>query len=468
MKIVFSAKTFFAIFFICTLLLLIPFANQTSAQSSSESGDRWVLRETTQKTDLCEIGPHCVNPQINIEQSGAFITWGVGLGDCEASYQAVGKWTTPPETLIPGQSESTLLESSLSQTTACDAALDADNFVSLMIGKVIPPDTAGVGKWELIGGAQVKELLQKGKEFNDGKTVNWSVPQGNTGEELHLRLGAGTGSLPGGYIVFIYEYLSGNTKAKTDKPIVETQPEQDVCGIGIKKTGRHFDSFFPPILARDSGARFSDFSGEVTVAPGSDPEDTQPAEMDMVLETGSIIQTESESYAIISFADMTTFCMKPFTKVILDTPPEKESKLSLLAGKVWINVKKMIQDGTMNVTMNQAVAGIKGTILVLEDYGNTSSLKVIDGNVELRDKEGKQTESVNSGETLTADSQGLGEKTTFDINTERQNWKEFVNMGGRSDKNTNRLWLLIGAGTIISAITIIKLMRKRKAGSPFH
>ncbi|MFA5134519.1 MAG: FecR family protein [Patescibacteria group bacterium] len=406
--------------------ILLSWPDQARAESGSETKDRWVFRKTTERKDLCEAGPSCLNPQVNLDQSGAIITWGADLGDCDGAYQAVGTWTTPPETLIPGQSVSTSLEASLKQTTACAAALDADNFVSLMVGKMVPPDIYDVGKWEQMGFATVHQLLQQGKEFSDSKTVDWAVPQGNTGEELRLRLGAGTGSLPGGYIVFIYDYQTDAITATDAPAAAETETADDVCAINTTRTSWRFPSLISSAYARDSGARFADFSGEVTVAPGNDPADLRPAEMDMVLETGSIIKTESDSTAIISFADMTTFCMKPFTTVILDTPPEQDSKLSLLAGKVWMNVKKMVKDGTMNVTMNQAVAGIKGTVFILEDDGDTSAIKVVEGNVEYTSLANDVMLPVAGGETVVASADGLTPKADFDIATERAQWQEFA------------------------------------------
>jgi hypothetical protein len=126
--------------------------------------------------------------------------------------------------------------------------------------------------------------------------------------------------------------------------------------------------------------------------------------------------------------------MKPFTTVILDTPPEKDSKLSLLAGKVWMNVKKMVEDGTMNVTMNQAVSGIKGTVFILEDDGKNSIIKVIEGNVEYASRVNGSKVMVAGGEMVVASSGGLSAKTGFDMASERANWREFV--GIKSGKNT--------------------------------
>lgn len=42
----------------------------------------------------------------------------------------------------------------------------------------------------------------------------------------------------------------------------------------------------------------------------------------------------------------------------------------------------MTKDGKMEISTTQAVAGIKGTTLVLTDDGQHSTLKVIEGTVE--------------------------------------------------------------------------------------
>ncbi len=237
----------------------------------------------------------------------------------------------------------------------------------------------------------------------------------------------------------------------------------------------------PPLCegkVRDSGARFSDFSGEVTIAPCSDPADLQPAEMDMVLETGSIIKTESDSSAILSFADMTTFTMKSFTTVYLD-PPDSDSKLSLLFGKVWANVKKMAKDGSMNVTMNQAVAGTKGTTFVLEETGQVSTLKVLDGIVSFTSRATGKSIDIKAGQSISANASGLSAVIPFDIAQEAAQWPETRGIenngqpaGGQPNKDGSEIpawanWLLLlclaSLGLlVIVGISTFLVVRSRK------
>lgn len=133
---------------------------------------------------------------------------------------------------------------------------------------------------------------------------------------------------------------------------------------------------------KDSGARFSDIYGEVLVRRGDDLLGWDAAELDMVICEGDVIKTSYDSGAVLSLDDMTVFYVEEETKLIMDTGPEKESKLKLLAGKIIANVKEMIYDGSMTIEMSQAVAGIKGTTFILEEEDGISSLKVLEGRVE--------------------------------------------------------------------------------------
>jgi ferric-dicitrate binding protein FerR (iron transport regulator) len=93
--------------------------------------------------------------------------------------------------------------------------------------------------------------------------------------------------------------------------------------------------------------------------------------------------------------------MKPESELILSQPGE-QSKISLIAGKIRVNTKRMIKDGTMDVEMSQAVAGIKGTTFIVEETGDTSTLKVIEGEVEFTSKVTGKTKMVKGGEMITA------------------------------------------------------------------
>ena len=93
-----------------------------------------------------------------------------------------------------------------------------------------------------------------------------------------------------------------------------------------------------------------------------DPSEWQwkPCKLETKIPYGALIRASEESSAIISCGDMSTFVLKPDTTIYINLPPTKRSKLRDLGDKMWKNIKKMVEEGSMEEEMNQAVAGIKG------------------------------------------------------------------------------------------------------------
>lgn len=186
---------------------------------------------------------------------------------------------------------------------------------------------------------------------------------------------------------------------------------------------------YPPKSSRrDSGARFSDLSGQVEICPYDydrkihDEDKYDIAKMGMIIYTDDLIITGEDSGAIISFSDMTTFQMLSESKIVIDTPPERDSKLTLLMGNIWVNIKKMIKDGTMEVHMSQAVLGPKGTIFTCRETGKSSEVRVLEGTVAMKHKKTGKEQLVSAGHTLVATSEGFSELTTFDVPSEKAKW----------------------------------------------
>jgi len=184
-----------------------------------------------------------------------------------------------------------------------------------------------------------------------------------------------------------------------------------------------FDAWVEDADARDSGARVSDLNGQVEIACPPDLEAWDVMKMGRVIYVDCHLKTGEDSSAVISFSDMTTFEMKSESEIVIDTPPEKESKLSLIAGNIWVNVKQMVKDGTMKVHMSQAVAGIKGTKFVLTETGSESSIRVIEGVVNFESRATGKVVNIMAGESVKATVAGLSEKTTFDPLDEQIKWQ---------------------------------------------
>ena len=160
--------------------------------------------------------------------------------------------------------------------------------------------------------------------------------------------------------------------------------------------------------------------------------------------------------------------MGPNTEIILSTPPQKETKLQLVAGNLWVNVKKLMTNGTMEITMNQAVGGIKGTILVCEQTATESILKVLEGEVVFTDRSGMSI-NVQSGEKISATSSGMGDVEFFSVDTEQAAWEELLaldpepsNHGAEDAKM--QIYLLGGGLTMLLIVGAGFMGRMKKKG----
>lgn len=228
-----------------------------------------------------------------------------------------------------------------------------------------------------------------------------------------------------------------------------------------------FDDWIEAKETRDSGARVSDLSGQVEIACPPDLEAWDVMKMGRVIYVDCHIKTGEDSKAVISLSDMTTFELKAESEIVIDTPPEKDSKWSLIAGNIWVNVKQMVKDGTMKTHMSQAVAGIKGTTFVLTETGSESTVKVIEGVVNFKSIATGVAVDVAPGESVTATSAGLSEKTKFDVSTEQLNWgakSEVVtkNSFAANKGNSKTVYLILGSVVILILVIGVARLKKRK------
>jgi hypothetical protein len=173
----------------------------------------------------------------------------------------------------------------------------------------------------------------------------------------------------------------------------------------------------------DSGARFSDISGQVEIRPDNDPEAWSSAKLQSKLYVDYHVKTFENSTAILSFSDASTYVLKPNSEIVLSSPSVRDSALKLLWGNMMLNIKHLLKYGNLPVEMSQGVSGIKGTILALSETGTESTVKVIEGTVEFKLLDSSQSVLVNKGESVTASKKGLSEKTAFDPAEELKSWE---------------------------------------------
>lgn len=178
----------------------------------------------------------------------------------------------------------------------------------------------------------------------------------------------------------------------------------------------------------DAGIRFASLSGQVEIRPDLIGPGQKVGElwgfakMSTVICVGDHIKTGEDGSAYIYFPDTnTTFLLGPEHEIIA-TAAEGKSALRLVAGRIWVNVKSMMRDGSMEIEMSQAVTGTKGTTFVLEERGTSSTVKVIEGEVVFTARSGGRV-SVRGGQRVTATPAGLGPIETFAAAVETIPWE---------------------------------------------
>lgn len=245
--------------------------------------------------------------------------------------------------------------------------------------------------------------------------------------------------------------------------------------------------------ARDSGIRFSDLAGQVEVciplgydANGKEVYDDEAwtyAKLNMVLPYGSKIKVSEKSAMYLSYPDMTVVSSDKESIIILNIDPQvdpkRQTEMQLLWGNLKANVKKMMKDGSMQVEMSQAVAGIKGTTFIMEEDGAKSTLKVMDGVVEFTSKATGQSIMVNAGEMMSATASGFDPKQRFDAAAENAKWNT-ADIGKETSASEADmglpLWaliviiiaaVLVAAGTV-AIITVSVKKRKHAPAQSFQ
>ena len=286
----------------------------------------------------------------------------------------------------------------------------------------------------LIGAAG--ETIVEGDSRNPGgrSSATYIVPDGLPDDELTLYANFVVISGLHGDVVYNYKYQdAGKTAATATQSGQPQRSEETYCCAGscshkkwLSESGSSQGSGERLRIMADSGVRFSGLTGQVSIRPESDEDAWRGAGLKSIINLYDHVRTAEDSWAILSFLDMTTYRLKPESEVIIDTPQERDSKWKLICGKIRVNFQNMLKGGTMEVQMSQAVAGIKGTTIVCEESGSSSALKVLDGTATFRSKSSGEELLVNAGEMATATSSGLSGSQSFDVQAENESWLEHM------------------------------------------
>lgn len=166
----------------------------------------------------------------------------------------------------------------------------------------------------------------------------------------------------------------------------------------------------------DSHIRFNDFYGEVKKRCNFEEDDSYEfVDLDDVVYENDRIKTEEESGAILGLEDMSTYVIKPESVLIIHTEEGNESKLEMLIGSMWTNIKKMAAGKSLDVEMSQCVCGINGTIVAFEETGGKSNIYLFAGSVTVTSKKGTDKVNLQPGQTSSVGSNGKVAVKEFDI-----------------------------------------------------
>lgn len=370
------------------------------------------------------------------------------------AYGAKAVWSKPPGVIRVGEKVSLTVSLSETENTHKWNTSAASSWADFA------PPSRGLGARgdvPFANAAGLTDLSINGAATSSASDTFVAVaPEGREGSRVALRLTYFMGTSMATY--YVYEWQSSQAPASAAKP-----------SAGDTPSPKKVEASAPAPAKRQRGAggvAFAGLSGQVEVRPGNDEDAWDFAKMGMVLNAGDHIRTGPRSSVILSFPDLSTYVMPPNTEIILSAPGAKESKLSIVFGNIWANIKQMAKDGTMEVTMNQGVLGQKGTTFACEDDGTTSTVKVIEGSVDFTAKTDGKKETVGAGEMISATAAGLGSKTTFDVKAEQVKWEEIRALAQPHGQASSLIAVAIGCVAIVVALVILYVVRRnRTAGT---
>lgn len=412
-----------------------------SAASPADGGSVWVLHEVVAVTNderWVEVNEH---PSFRYEYSagrGVFsvTTTYIGPDDDQWTPPKVhgegitlhGSFSTPASRLVPGDAVSVEVELWATGDTQSFYQFDAWAtselyFLDLDGGWVSGPI------YFLGPDDSVSQRLQKalGDYAPVSNTLTGVVPGGAADRQLVLRQTFHSGGIM--HTDHVYRWASADAEPTVPAPTPTVRGP--VCPAPpVAVPARPSPWGAPPSTQRPgqvySGVGFSDLFGQVTVYPADDPDDAYTARLNSVLWVDDEVETSMRSGAILSLRDMTTFVLRENSLIRIGGQSEAEDKLVLLFGHVWANVCQIMADGSMDIEMSQAVAGIKGTTFVVADDGTTSSVTVFSGEVEMTSRATGQSVVVTGGRTVAATAAGLGAVETIDLDAHLADWDEQV------------------------------------------
>ena len=194
---------------------------------------------------------------------------------------------------------------------------------------------------------------------------------------------------------------NGNTTNKQT-----TQTKKKDCECSKKPDGDRVDS----------NIRFNDIWGEVKIRPYWKKDNAYEfAEFETIIFECDLIKTEEDSGCILGLEDMNVYHVGPETKLLIKSETPKVSKLEIIVGGIWTNIKKLAEGKSIECEMSHCVSGIKGTIVAFEETGKESRVYLFAGKVEVTGKASKRKTMLKAGQASIVGSDGKIKVKKFDI-----------------------------------------------------
>jgi hypothetical protein len=156
-----------------------------------------------------------------------------------------------------------------------------------------------------------------------------------------------------------------------------------------------------PAHAQEVIARLLELQGSVELRRSGDST-WSPAQAGSALNPGDTLRTRGRSQATILRPDGTTLELYPLSEATI----EDEKAVMLLLGKIWSQFQKAI-GRPHEIRTPSSVALIRGTVLTVEtESTGASHVAVVEGLVEVVDRQGARREMVGAGFAVRADREG--------------------------------------------------------------
>ena len=168
----------------------------------------------------------------------------------------------------------------------------------------------------------------------------------------------------------------------------------------------------------DSGIRFEELWGEVSFRCNDQYDDAYEfAEYQTVIKELDRIHTKEDSGAKLDVPGWQgCFTIGSESTILIHTEePRVPSKLEILAGGIWANIKKLAEGKSIECEMSHCVTAIKGTIVAFEETGKESRVYLFAGKVEVTGKASKKKTMLKAGQASIVGSDGQVKVQKFDI-----------------------------------------------------